>query len=272
MIVSMYGEKSELYSPEGKCNFKLAKTPISHLNPVLVFTNNRIIACGGKTSCWEYNIQQDVWFKLVEANFQAEQQPGVVLKDKLYVIDQSNVHVLDLISNTWSMGPKPPKYFGSLSWIVGWKDSIILLGGQETKGVQIFNVTSQTWTVKNSTNVPMDMQWSSSLLIGPDEILIAGSWLSSPHSAAKYYPQTDSWLKLPDSQVSHQGSRLVQLGHRIFVIDGRDTDTVEEFFATNNTWSLIGVRLIQQFDGHHSVVALPSSLFAHLPGGCHGVY
>ena len=273
LIIGRDGD-AELYSPEGQCNYQLAQTPVRQTNPVLVYANNRIITCGGQASCWEYNIKEDSWLEFTHASFKIEYQPGVVHGGKLYIIDSSQAQVLDLTSNTWSTWAMPPNKFGQAHWMVGWKDSIILLGGNDyPKSIQIFNITSQTWAVQNSANVPMDLEWSSSLLTTLDEVLIVGSDFPAYYkSAAKYYPVTDSWVKLQDSQINHWGTRLVKLGSRIFAIDGGDTDTVEEFFATNNTWSLIGVRLIQQFDGHHSVVALPSSLFAHLPGGCHGVY
>ena len=273
LIIDNDGD-AELYSPEGQCNYKLARTPIQQYNPVLVYANNRIIACSRGTSCWEYNVIEDLWLNFAAAPFLAEQQPGQSLNNHLYVTDMSNTHVMDLVSNTWSQLPGPPIFPGNAPVLVGWRDSFILLGGGiYPRLVQTFNVTSQSWAVTNSTDSPIEMFWSSSVLIGPDEVLIVGSWSSGFfHSAAKYYPITNSWVRLEDSQVNHCGSRLVKLGSRIFAIDGYETDTVEEFFATNNTWTLIGIKLINSYQGHHSVVALPSALFAHLPGGCKGVF
>ena len=273
MIIDDDGD-AELYSPNGQCNHKLAQTPVRQVNPVLVYANNRIIACGGTASCWEYNIKMDSWLKFTRATFRDDLQPGVVYGNKLYVIDDAKAQVLDLINNTWSTWSLPPNKFGPAHWMVGWKESIILFGGgSNPNGVQTYNTKTNTWTVQNSTNVPIEMQWSSTLLISRDEILVGGSGRPCCyHLAAKYYPQTGSWQKLQDSQISHSGTRLVKLGSRIFAVSGRYSDTVEEFFATNNTWSLIGVKPINAIGGYHSVVALPAALFAHLPGGCQGIF
>ena len=270
MIIDGDGD-AELYSPEGKCNYKLAQTPVGQVNPVFVYANNKIIACGAMASCWEYNIKEDSWLSFTQATFLSEHQPGVVHNGKLYVIDTNKGHVLDLASNTWSTWPMPPNKFGWGPSMVDWKDSIILLGGWwNLRKVQTFNITSQTWTVKDSSNVPIEMVLSSSLLLPQDEILIVGA--ARPdffYSAAKYYPRTDTWVRLEDSKVNHLGSRLVKLGSRIFAIAGHQATTIEEF--TSNTWSQVAVETKNLYKGYHSVLALPASLFAHLPDGCKGV-
>jgi len=265
--------RAEIYSPNGWCNYRLAEPPIETEAPVLAFANNRIIACEGMKSCWEYNSQNDEWRNLIRAPYEAMFQPGVVLKNKLYVIDESNVHALDLINNVWSTGPKPPVDSGNASWTVAWKDSIILLGGNSNfKGVQMYNVKSQTWAVRSSANVPFEMNLSPSLLTGPNQVLVAGSERQKyRHSTATYNPQTDSWLSLPNFKEDLLGTRLVQLGSRIFAIDGAYTDNVVEFSEATSTWSLVGVRPLNKYQGYHSVVAVPASLFAHYRGGCRGV-
>jgi hypothetical protein len=251
----------------------LAPTPIRKDNPVLVFANDRIIACAGQQSCWQYNMQNDTWVGFTQAPFKAEYQPGVVYQNKLYVIDTSNAHVMDLENGNWSSWPMPPNSFGYAHSMVGWEDSIILFGGESNmRGVQVFNITNQTWKVQNSSNVPMDIFWTSCLLVEQDQILLAGSESGGFHySAAKYNPRADTWIKLADSGTNHWGSRLVKLGSRIFALDGHVIDSVEEFKMADNTWTNVETKLINSYDGYHSVLSLPSSLFAHLPGGCKGV-
>ncbi len=157
--------------------------------------------------------------------------------------------------------------------MVGWRDSIILFGGHTNKrGVQTFNITSQTWKVQKSSNVPMDIAWTSCLLVEQDLVLTVGADSSGfYYSAAKYNARADTWKKLADSGVNHRGTRLVKLGGRVFAIDGRSVDIVEEFKMVDNTWTNIETKLINSYNGHHSALALPSWLFAHLPGGCKGV-
>ncbi len=53
----------ELYSPEGKCQHKLANFPIStqHLTPM--FWKGQVFVCGGfsNTKCFQYDIETDAW-------------------------------------------------------------------------------------------------------------------------------------------------------------------------------------------------------------------
>ena len=186
------------------------------------------------------------------------------------VIDQSNPQVFDPSSRTWSSWPSPPKKSGGAPWMVGWKDCIIIVGGKDNlRGVQIFNVTEQTWTVMDSSQVPMDLWWSSSLTMANGNVLIVGSAHSGSHySAAFYNPHDNSWVKLNQTSKSHQGTRLVQLGRRIFAIDGYDNDLVEEFLLETNTWQTLDVELLVKRTGHFSLLALPADLFSHLQGGC----
>jgi hypothetical protein len=154
----------------------------------------------------------------------------------------------------------PPSKFGHSHSAIGWEDSIILLGGWSNKrGVQIFNITSQTWKVQNSSNVPMDIAWSSSLLADQHLVLFAGS-ASQPffYSAAKYNPRSDTWIKLKNSHKNHLATCLVKLGSRVFAFGGQDAHSAEEFNLASNTWTNIDTKLINKCSGCHSILALPT--------------
>jgi hypothetical protein len=261
---------TELYSPTGNCNRKLAAFPVTSNNPVLVYVNEMIIACAGGKSCWEYKIKENSWSVMATAPFTHNYQPGVVYQEKVYVMDEASPQVFDPSSRTWSNWPSPPKKSGTAPWMVGWKDSIILLGGGgNLRGVQIFNITQQTWAVMDSSQVPMDIFWSSSLILPNGNVLIVGSEQSgSYYSAAFYNPTNNSWKGLEKTVTSHFGSRLVQLGSRIFATDGYQTDLVEEFVLETYTWKPVDVKLQARRKGYHSLLALPAKLFSHLQGGC----
>ena len=264
----------EVYSPTGKCNHKLGEFPVICSNPVLVEADSKIIGCCGGQSCWEYNPTKDRWSVVVAtAPFATNSQPGVVYEGKVYVMDESKPQVLDPSSNTWSSWPSPPKKPGYNPWMVGRKDTIILIGGSSNlRGIQIFNVTAQTWTVKDSSKVPMDIQWSSSLTLANGNVLVVGSnHPSYYYSAAIYNPAVETWKKLEKTTTNRYGNRVVQLGGRVFAIDGFKTDLVEEFLLETETWKPVNVELLIKRDGLHSLLALPARLFSHLPGGCQGV-
>jgi hypothetical protein len=201
----------EVYSPTGNCNHRLAEFPVTIDNPVLVYVDGMIIACAGLLSCWEYNAKEDYWSNIAEAPFSPNYQPGVVFQEKVYVIDEASPQVLDSSSKTWSSWPSPPYKSGIAPSVVGWKDSIILLGGgSNPRGVQIFNVSEQTWTVMDSSQVPMNIDWSSALVLSDGHVLIVGSESSGYlYSAAFYNPTDNSWVQLEDSVTNHQGTRMV---------------------------------------------------------------
>ena len=186
-------------------------------------------------------------------------------------MDQKNSQVLDLVSNIWSKWHEPFGFSPSYFSLITWKDCLIYMAGFEAR---TFNVTTQAWDSQTSRNAPIQMFWSSALLSDEDEVLVVGSSFEpyQQHSAAKYYPKTKSWVKLQDSKVNHYGSRLTKLGKRIFAIGGMNNPAlIEEFVSVSNTWSSVGVKPIHRYRCFHSVVALPASLFAHLPQGCKGV-
>ena len=77
----------EVYSPNGKCNYRLAPLPSAkRRNPVLVYANNQIIACSGGVACWEYHPLGDIWTTISTAPFTHNYQPGVVYQDKVLPI------------------------------------------------------------------------------------------------------------------------------------------------------------------------------------------
>jgi hypothetical protein len=268
-----HGKNVELYSPTGTCNHKLSDLPINCDNPVLVYVDEMIIACSGGKSCWEYIVSQDSWSVIATAPFTHNYQAGVVHQEKLYVMDESNPQVFDSSSKTWSSWPSPPKKSGTAPSMVGLNDCIILLGGTSNlRGIQIFNITKQTWTVMNSSQVPMDIFWSSSLTLSSGNVLIVGSEKSGSENSTTFYnPKDNSWIELEKTATNHRGTRLVQLGSKIFAIDGYLTDVVEEFIFETYTWKPVNVELLVKCNGLHSVLALPANLFSHLQGGCQGV-
>jgi hypothetical protein len=243
-LIVGHGDSVELYSPNGNCNHKLAAFPVTTTNnPVVVYVNEMIIACSGGKSCWEYKIKENNWSVIATAPFDQNHQPGVVYQEKVYVMDEASPQVFDPLSKTWSIWPSPPKKSGNAPWMVGWKDCIILLGGgSNLRGVQIFNITAQTWVVMDSSQVPMDFHWSSSLMLSKGIVFTVGSHQSSSfYSAAFYNPSNNSWIKLEETFTNHRGTRLVELGSKILAIGGNSSGIVEEFLLETNTWKPVDV-------------------------------
>ena len=197
----------------------------------------------------------------------------MVYEDKVSVVDDERPQVFDPSFITWSSWPSPPIKSGNAPLVVGWKDTIVLFGGiHNRRGVQVFNIAEQTWTVIDSSQVPMEIYWSSGLALYNGSILIVGSGTVPFYNlVALYNPFNNTWDKLEDAPQSRCGTRLVQLGSRVFAVDGFNNDLVEEFVLETETWKPVEVELLIKRDGYHSLLALPAILFSHLPGGCHGV-
>jgi hypothetical protein len=70
-------------------------------------------------------------------------------------------------------------------------------------------------------------------------------------------------------QYPRHGNSIVKLGKRIFIAGGQ-TDKVEEYHEDIDKWTTADFK-ISQSKYHFDALAIPASLFSHLPGGCVGV-
>ena len=272
MIVDNDGD-AELFSPDGRCNHVLSKTPLTagDFNAVLFYYNDTVMACAPQQSCWKYDIKYDNWTRFSQASYKQYLQTGAVVKNNLYVIDADGLHILDLTTSAWSSHSRSDSINRRAHTIFGWKDSITMIGGDgSTQSVFTFDVRKQTWSSRRST--PFPITWASTLMINENEILLAGSWYADT-SVATYFPSNDTWIKLAASDSHLKATRLVKLNQRIFGIgDLSSLNSVKEFSSSTNTWSLITTKLKNSYNGRHSVIALEDTLFSHMPGGCTGVF
>jgi hypothetical protein len=110
------------------------------------------------------------------------------------------------------------------------------------------------------------------LLPNRDEVLIVGSEEFSFLSVASVYSIiSNTFVGLPVVSVNRAGSKIVQLGDRIFVTDGHGGSIVDEFFPNTRTFIRVSYNLRTSHGGHHGGVSLPASLFANIQVGCTGV-
>ncbi len=268
-------EAAELYSPGGNCQHKLSSLPITMTEPVLAYIDKTILVYGGDSrnkNFYIYHQSNDSWSVYSTSTFTHDLQPGEIYNEKIYISDDSNPEVFYPGSDTWSTWPTPKNTAGTGACLVAWKDTFFLIGGSSNQhGVQSFNHSSDTWQVLDSTNVPMDIYYSSCILLPSDNILVVGSENSLyQSSAALYNIGLKTWTKLPDTSVNRHGTSLVMLGSRVFAMDSDERNVIEEFHYNNNTWSSVEAKLIVP-RMHHGTIALPAELFQHLPGGCVGV-
>ena len=154
-----------------------------------------------------------------------------------------------------------------------WQHSILLFGGSDDpRGVYIFDHASTTWSAVNTSQLTMDLWFSSCIKLQNDLVLISGS--NQPpytNSVVSFDPKAETWTELESTIQDKRDTRLVELGSRIFAIEGYTTDDVEEYVLLTDTWKPVDVKLLARRNGWHSLLALPADMFSHLPGGCEGV-
>lgn len=100
----------ELYSPNGNCSTQLAAVPASLPleSPVLGILDGKILACENQyhnyRKCWTYNSANDSWSLYTESRF-GHNNPGIVYKNKLYIVDSANPEIFDPLTKIWSPWP-----------------------------------------------------------------------------------------------------------------------------------------------------------------------
>ncbi len=263
---------AEVFSPDGNCQFELARIPSGALEPVLAFIHDMILACAGKgnKNCHLYSPTNNTWSRFSTSNFTHDYQPGEIYNGKIYIADDKSPEVLDPVSNSWSRWPAPLNKTGESPCLVAWKDSFILLGGSSNRrGVQTFNHSSNKWHVLDSTAVPMDIYFSSCILLPSEEILVVGSEEKPfKSSVSLYHIQSNTWSTLPNTTYPKNGAGLVTLEKRVFAIDGHYGNIVEEFIYADATWKLMKAKLSSYRHGHLGVISLPAELFEKRPDEC----
>ena len=228
--------------------------------------------------CWKYLPEQSFWKILTNTSNYSHYQPGVAYQGRVYLFNDPDLGQLyDPVSNIWSTWPLPLIQAGSSPCMLIWRDSVLLLGGSlNLKGVQMFNFTTQNWSVYPNTNELIGMVRSSCLVLEDDAILIVGTDISPNNFSALYNPITNSWSSISWPSWSSSsfllgnsyGTRLTKLGNRTFAIASK---VVSEFFLSNQTWLQMEINLINYAGGHQSVLDLSAEIFDFLPDGCEGV-
>lgn len=274
-VVGGNNKNVEVYSPDGKCQYNLAPIPNGAFEPILAYIDDRILACGGRgnKNCNLYHPSNDSWSVYSTSSFTHSEQPGEIYDGKIFIADDSNPEVFDPASKTWYTWTAPLYKTGGGPCLVAWKDIFILFGGfSNRRGVQTFNHSTDAWQELDSSSVPIDIYFSSCILLPNDDILIVGSE-DSPYrsSAALYNIRSNAWKKLPDTSISRHGASLITLGTRVFAMDSDERNVIEEYHYNSFTWSPIEAKLIAP-RYHHGTLSLPSEILQHLPFGCTGVH
>jgi hypothetical protein len=190
----------------------------------------------------------------------------------VYLSDSENPEVFDPIDKSWSQWPLPLKISGNEQCSLTWKDSFLLIGGQNNRrGVQSFNHSTQIWTQLDDSSAPLDVWGSGCAVLSNQNVLVLGSANGTFYnSTALYNVEENKWTSLENTNNIRFATSLVSLSNRVFAIGGL-TDVVEEFNSEDNTWIPVDAKpMISRY--FHSTISVPAHLFAHMEGGCVGIH
>ena len=251
--------------------------------------NGKVTFCGGlgtnTKKCWKYEIPTNEWIEITTSIYQHIKRPSIALNNKLYYLNNNGEsEIFDPVTNTWTPWKSPPKESGSRPCLIAWKDSVIVIGGElHLRGVQLYNVTTDSWRTLNAITVG-DFYAHSCVRMpkGSDKFLVVGGNSFYYNAADIYDASTDSWKQIAETIKVRRFSNLVTLGKRIFAMGGHDlggvmSDTVEEYLIDKNVWELKNIRL-PLGRGNSAALAVPANWFATknlekpLANGCQGIF
>ena len=222
--------------------------------------------------CWLYNVEMDNWTLYSSGEYFHGYFPGTAHQNKIYITDYVNPEVFDPVSKEWSTWPVPSVTHGTQSCLLSWQESLILLGGYTVQRVvEIFNMSSQNWEVLDSS-APHNIYGTGCAVLQNDEVLLLGSIVAEDFTDSVIYNVLENkWTQVGHSAFRRSGSALVVLGSRTFAIGGASNPTaVEEFIYSSKSWITVeAAPIVPRYS--FSMIAVPSELFAHLPGGCEGI-
>lgn len=254
-----------LYSPEGQCNIKLAPMPVGAHNSALNILNGMITLCGGiypnNQKCWKYNSSGNNWTEISTSKYVHFRQPAIKYYNKLYYLNvQGQSEIFDGDSNNWTSWISPPKDHGAHPCLITWRDAIIAIGGADSRLVQMFNITTNTW--KALSDNPLGNGYGLTCIQIPqssNKYLIAGGGLIT----SIYDASSDTWRRVADAHFSKYAATAVLMGKRIFSFggeSGQQYDVVEEFIVDKEVWELKSFKL-PNATAMCAAVSVPSSWF-----------
>ena len=262
----------DVLSPSGSFRRRLPPLPAGNVKPTVAFIRGKILSCGGfeNINCYLYNIHSNTWSVYSASVFHHDLQPGVVYRNRIYLLDDQHPEVFDPDNKKWSRWPQPSIETGGLGCIVAWRDQFFLFGGFHNRnGIQTFDHATSAWSqLSDDQPAPIDIFESGCVQIpGRDEILVTGfdDHLETV-AAALYDIKTNSWQLLPTPAVPYNASSLVALGSRVFLFS---SDVLREFHYSNSSWSQKNVDI--SYCEYPEVISVPAEVFQDLPGGCVGV-
>jgi len=277
---------TEVYSPSGGCSRQLASLPIGLWDFGLVLYGNNILACGGyvpsgstNRNCWRYDVPTDNWISHSTLLYNHHRStPFLVYSNKMYCVDYTNGESFSNVSYSWSLDLTSTANIGEGECSLQYLDSFYIFGGSgNVRYVQQYNFTTKQWTFPFTLN--SGTLFSSCLLLPGSNGKALLLSIDSTNNLVQTTTIVDlvTYQQTPIATPNYQrawGSNLVDLGRRIFVMNGWNWSTnvvvVEEYIPESNSWSKVTVPLI--YPRHKSrTLSLPASWFSKIPGGCTGV-
>ena len=268
---------AELYSPEGKCQHKLAPLPaeISYFPYLMVF-RSQVIVCGltPGQNCFVYDIIKDSWSTTTSMPTSYQFGfPGSAYQEKFYLAQYQNAKVFDPTSNSWSSWAGVPINSGIYGCMVTLNDSFIYFGGEPAFNTVLqYSHLSHSWTNLPFSYPPITVMSLPSCVVLPNQnVLVVSGITQLGNIYAVYNVTSNTWPNQTVGNTLHAYASAIVLGKRVFIISGSSVNDIEEFnyntiSVTTKMFKLLTTRPLMP-----GSIALPAYLFSHLPGGCLGV-
>ena len=151
-------------------------------------------------------------------------------------------------TNSWTQINLPSNFFERLGCELHWNGTEIIFSGgfynttPYQSLIEKYNPNTNVWSTFNTTNIPSDRYWHSSLL-GQGKLFI---WGGTANSATGWSPSSDGaiydfstnlWTTLPSSPLTASSNFISFWSGTEFVIFIRDQGLGASYNPTTNTWT-----------------------------------
>jgi len=251
-----YYNSCELYNPSSN-SFEAAPSMLRKRTYFMseVLNNGNVIAMGGdnaneygQLSCESYDWNTQKWSFIDSFQVRHEGARSVKLKDGRILVagGQTNqCEIYNPITNKWTLtGSMLSSHGRGMSLTLLTNGSVVAVGGEyQTTTIELFNVSTSTWTKQNSTLV--GRKDHGAILMDNGNVLIAGTTLSPTSKFAEMYNSVTGQVSITGLlQYQLSFNKIIKLDNGKILTFGigdllspSNTKIFQEYDPTNLSWT-----------------------------------
>ena len=283
----------EVFSPSGRCNRKLQPLPHPARNPLVELVDGSLIACGGSKDesedtetgrlCWQYIHGSDSWVQIENLQHRRRYSSSASIGGNMfvtggYIPEEGRMTSTEVWRkrNGWKEGVEiQPGRDGHCSVAFG-KVGFIVSGGWMAESlVQLYNISSKTWT--NLTSLPREAEraYHGCAMLNKTHMMIAGGkgTFEQGHLNSSWILNIPLgiWSRTRDMNFKRDETALTNIGGEVIVVGGFDEDEywlkIEKFNTADNSWEVLETE-IKVKRQTHAVANVPHTWFDYFYDGC----